>query len=63
MLELSGEDMAFTEFILRPRVIITPGGDVAAAEETLRRAADTCLVHRSLKCQVCLEPQVTEAPA
>ena len=63
VLELSGEGMAFTEFILRPRVIITPGGDVGAAEEALRRAADSCLVHRSLKCQVRLEAQVTEAPA
>jgi len=63
VLELSGEGMAFTEFTLRPRVIITPGGDVAAGEEALRRAADSCLVHRSLKSQVHLEAQVTEAPA
>ena len=62
-LELGAEGMAFTEFTVRPQVLIAPGGDVAAAERTLRRAADSCLVHRSLKSQVHLEPRVSEAPA
>jgi len=63
VLELGGEGMAFTEFTVRPRVVVAPGADVTAAERALNRAADSCLVHRSLKCDVRLEPRVSEAPA
>ncbi len=62
-LELGVGGMEFTEFTVRPRVVIGPAGDVAAAEGALRRAADSCLVHRSLKSQVHLESEVTAAPA
>ncbi len=62
-LELSAGGMEFTEFTVRPRVVIAPGGDVAAAEQALRLATDSCLVHRSLKSEVHLEPEVSAAPA
>ena len=55
--------MEFTEFTVRPSVVIAPGGDVAAARQALERATDSCLVHRSLKSQVHLESEVSAAPA
>ena len=61
--ESSAECMEFTEFTVRPRVVIGPAGDVAAAERALRRAADSCLVHRSLRSAVHLDPRIVEAPA
>jgi len=62
-LELSVDGLEFTEFTVRPQVLVAPGGDVAAAREALQRAADSCLVHRSLKSKVHLEPEVSAAPA
>jgi organic hydroperoxide reductase OsmC/OhrA len=61
--ELGAGGMEFTEFTVRPRVVIGPGGDVAAARQVLEHAAESCLVHRSLKSSVRLEPEVTAAPA
>jgi len=62
-LELTPEGMQFTEFTVRPKVVIAPDGDVSAARDALQDAAGTCLVHRSLKAQVHLELQVSAAPS
>jgi organic hydroperoxide reductase OsmC/OhrA len=62
-LEQDAAGRQFTAFTVRPRVVIAPAGDVGAAVAALQSAADACLVHRSLKGMVRLEPEVSAAPA
>jgi organic hydroperoxide reductase OsmC/OhrA len=61
--EQGPEGMEITEFTVRPKVVVAPGGDVAAARQALQSAADSCLIHRSLKPKIRLEAEVSAAPA
>lgn len=54
-----GETYRFKEVVLRPRVVVEEGGDLALAEELHHRAHDLCFIARSVNFPVRHEPEVT----
>jgi|SRR5215204_5285491 len=58
-----GETFRFTEVLLRPRVVIAEGSDLALAEELHHRSHDLCFVTRSMNFPVRHEPEVTVGAA
>lgn len=59
VLEMQAGGLVFTEFAVRPQIIVAPG-QKDAAQEAIHKAAESCLVHRSLSAQVHLEAVVRE---
>jgi organic hydroperoxide reductase OsmC/OhrA len=53
----------FAEVILRPRVVLAPGADGAAAETLHHVAHEKCFIARSVNFPVTLVPVVTTAVA
>jgi peroxiredoxin-like protein len=51
----------FTEIVLRPRLVISPGTDRARALHILEKSEKQCLVTASLSTPVRLEPEITES--
>ncbi len=58
-----GETYRFSEVVLRPRIVIEAGGDLALAEELLRRSHELCFIARSVNFPVRHEPEVTAGAA
>jgi organic hydroperoxide reductase OsmC/OhrA len=58
-----GETYRFSEVVLRPRVVIEAGGDLALAEELLHRSNELCFIARSVNFSVRHEPEVTAGAA
>ena len=58
-----GETYRFSEVVLRPRVVIEAGGDLALAEELLHSSHDLCFIARSVNFPVRHEPEVTAGAA
>jgi organic hydroperoxide reductase OsmC/OhrA len=58
-----GETYRFSEVVLRPRVVIEAGGDLALAEELLHRSHELCFIARSVNFSVRHEPEVTAGAA
>jgi organic hydroperoxide reductase OsmC/OhrA len=54
-----GETYRFSEVVLRPRVVVKEGSDLALAEELHDRAHDLCFIARSVNFPVRHEPEVT----
>jgi amphi-Trp domain-containing protein len=54
-----GETYRFSEVVLRPRVVIEAGGDLALAEELLHRSHELCFIARSVNFPVRHEPELT----
>lgn len=52
----------FTQFVLRPRVTVRPGDDLALAHRLHEAAHAQCFVANSLKTPVLCEPTITPAP-
>ena len=58
-----GETYRFGEVVLRPRVVVEEGGDLALAEELHHKSHDLCFVARSMNFPVRHEPEVTVGAA
>jgi organic hydroperoxide reductase OsmC/OhrA len=58
-----GETYRFNEVVLRPRVVIEAGADLARAEELLHRSHELCFIARSVNFPVHHEPEVTAGAA
>jgi peroxiredoxin-like protein len=50
--------MRFTEIVLRPRLALPAGADVARVRRALEKAEQTCLVSASLATPIRLEPEI-----
>ena len=50
----------FTEIVLRPRLVISPGTDRERALRVLEKSEKQCLVSASLSTPIRLEPEITE---
>jgi peroxiredoxin-like protein len=50
--------MRFTEIVLKPRLVLAPGGDAERARRVLEKSERACLVTASLATPVRLEPEV-----
>lgn len=59
-LELVDGKFQFTSVILRPRLILAPGGDPVKAKELLEKAESLCLISNSIKARITLEPTIIE---
>ncbi|HXJ33761.1 MAG TPA: OsmC family protein [Candidatus Eisenbacteria bacterium] len=53
--------MRITEVVLRPRIVVAPGGDAAKARALVDAAHDACFVARSITSAVRIEPEVVVA--
>jgi organic hydroperoxide reductase OsmC/OhrA len=51
--------MRVAEVLLRPRIAIAAGGDVATARTLVERAHEQCFIGNSVSCAVRLEPEIT----
>ena len=58
-----GETYRFSEVLLRPRVVIEAGGELALAEELLHRSHELCFIARSVSFPVRHEPEVSVGAA
>ncbi len=58
-----GETYRFSEVVLRPRVVIEAGDDMALAKELLHSSHDLCFIARSVNFPVHHEPEVTAGAA
>ncbi|MEQ9323735.1 MAG: OsmC family protein, partial [Polyangiaceae bacterium] len=60
-----GDDrgLAFTEVVLRPKVVVAPGTDVAKAERLHAKAHAQCFIARSVAFPVRNEPTIRLAAA
>lgn len=54
---------AFTEVVLRPRVVLAPASDLATAEALHHQAHERCFIARSVNFPVTLVPQTVIGPA
>ncbi len=59
-LRMAKEGMAFDAFTIRPEIVVAAEDQVEAAREAMRKAADRCLITRSLSeaAEVTVEPDV-----
>lgn len=51
--------MRLTEIVLRPRLVLPPGGDRARAQWVLEKSKKSCLIGASLSTPVRMEPEIT----
>lgn len=56
LLEWDQQSYRFTRVVVRPAITLFDDHSIAAAHETLERAHATCLVAKSVSCEVIVEP-------
>jgi organic hydroperoxide reductase OsmC/OhrA len=61
-LAIADRKMRVTEILLRPRITVAPGSDLAAARGLVERAHDGCFIGNSIACAVRIEPEILEQP-
>ena len=57
-LELVEGKFQVTAIVLRPRIILQPGGDPTKAKEVIEKAEANCLISNSIKTRVSLEATI-----
>lgn len=62
LLEKTAEGHRITKIVLRPRLVITDAAAADRAKRILERSEQLCLISRSIKSEVVLEPEVVVAP-
>lgn len=50
--EMGADGMAFSEFAVEVQITLAPDADAGAAEQAIKKATGSCLVHRSLRSEV-----------
>lgn len=58
LLKLDHGGFRFTQVTLRPRIEVEDAAEVEAARRVVARAHETCLVARSVRCEVTVEPEI-----
>lgn len=62
-LEFEGDGYRFTRVVLRPRIVVADAGSVEPAQRALHEAHASCLIGRSVRASVSLEPVIEAAGA
>ena len=57
-LAIADKKMRVTEVLLRPRITVAPGADIAKARSLVDTAHEGCFVASSVACAVRLEPEI-----
>ena len=62
LLEKTAEGFRITKIHLRPRLVITDAAAADRAKRILERSEQLCLISKSMKTEIILEPEVVVAP-
>ena len=62
LLEKTAEGFRITKILLRPRLVITDAAAADRAKRILERSEQLCLISKSMKTEIVLEPEVVVAP-
>jgi organic hydroperoxide reductase OsmC/OhrA len=62
-LVFEGDGYRFTRVVLRPRIVVADAGSVEPAAKALREAHASCLIGRSVRASISIEPVIEAADA